>query len=132
VTMRQLLDEAAGDGACNVNNMEQIQAIMEAARTTGPMKQRRRVPVTEIQRGIRHGVRTINVDSDSRLATTGATCTHLVEHPDDFDPRWYLKPARTAMQAVTERLPAFGQAGHAGDATPSLVDATRRRCGAAS
>ena len=72
------------------------------------------VPVEEIQRGIRHGVRKINVDTDNRLAMTGAVRKVLAEAPDGFDPRDYLKAARAAMQEVCEaRMTAFGQAGNA-------------------
>jgi fructose-bisphosphate aldolase class II len=86
------------------------------------------VPVEEIQRGIQHGVRKINVDTDSRLAITGAIRKHLIEHPTDFDPRDYLKPARAAMQRVIEaRMTAFGQAGHAGDYAPIPLEEMRER-----
>jgi fructose-bisphosphate aldolase class II len=74
------------------------------------------VPVEEIQLGIRHGVRKINVDTDLRLAMTGAIRKVLTESPDEFDPRSYLKDARAAMQdVVAERMRQFGQAGHASD-----------------
>jgi len=74
------------------------------------------VPVEEIQEGIRHGVRKVNVDTDSRLAVTGAIRKVFAEAPEKFDPRDYLKPAREAMQqVVAERMRQFGQAGHAGD-----------------
>jgi fructose-bisphosphate aldolase class II len=74
------------------------------------------VPVEEIQQGIRHGVRKINVDTDLRLAMTGAIRKVYSEHPGEFDPRQYLKEGRAAMQAVVaERMTQFGQAGHAGD-----------------
>src|SRR5206468_5526848 len=77
------------------------------------------VPVEEIQLGIRHGVRKINVDTDSRLAITGAIRKVFAENPEAFDPRDYLKPARTAMKEVVKaRMLAFGQAGHAGDYQP--------------
>jgi fructose-bisphosphate aldolase class II len=70
------------------------------------------VPIEEIQRGIKHGVRKINVDTDSRLAITGAIRKVFAETPDKFDPRDYLKPAREAMKQVCiERMTAFGQAG---------------------
>jgi fructose-bisphosphate aldolase class II len=73
------------------------------------------VPVEEIQRGIKNGVRKINVDTDSRLAITGAIRKVFGETPDKFDPRDYLAPAREAMkQVVKERMIAFGQAGYAG------------------
>jgi len=72
------------------------------------------VPVEEIQRGIKNGVRKINVDTDSRLAITGAIRKVFAESPEKFDPRDYLKPAREAMRDVCkERMIAFGQAGNA-------------------
>jgi fructose-bisphosphate aldolase class II len=72
------------------------------------------VPVEEIQRGIQHGVRKINVDTDNRLAITGAIRKVLAEDPEKFDPRDYLKPAREAMKQVcVDRMTSFGQAGHA-------------------
>ena len=54
----------------------------------------------EIQLGIRHGVRKINVDTDSRLAITGAIRKVFAESPEKFDPRDYLKPAREAMKEL--------------------------------
>jgi fructose-bisphosphate aldolase, class II len=61
-------------------------------------------------------VRKINVDTDSRLAITGAIRKVFAETPEKFDPRDYLKPARAAMQAlIAQRMRDFGQAGHAGD-----------------
>ena len=69
----------------------------------------------EIQRGIKHGVRKINVDTDNRMAITAAIRKVLWENPDKFDPRDYLKPARDAMKKVcVERMVSFGQAGNAG------------------
>ncbi|QDU98121.1 class II fructose-bisphosphate aldolase [Lignipirellula cremea] len=80
----------------------------------GQMKQTYGVPVEEIQRGIKHGVRKINVDTDNRMAITGAIRKVLAEDPSKFDPRDYLKPARTAMKEVcVARMTAFGQAGQA-------------------
>ena len=74
------------------------------------------VPVEEIQKGIQHGVRKVNVDTDIRLAMTGAIRQYLAEHPEAFDPRDYLKPAREkVIELLSERMKAFGQAGHAGD-----------------
>ncbi|MCO6429532.1 MAG: fructose-bisphosphate aldolase class II [Deltaproteobacteria bacterium] len=73
------------------------------------------VPVEEIQRGIKHGVRKINVDTDCRLAITGAIRKVFKQSPEKFDPRDYLKPAREAMREVcTARMISFGQAGQAG------------------
>jgi fructose-bisphosphate aldolase class II len=76
------------------------------------------VPVEEIQEGIRNGVRKINVDTDNRLAITGAIRKVLSQDPSAFDPRDYMKPARAAMQEVVKaRMIAFGQAGQ-GDKVP--------------
>jgi fructose-bisphosphate aldolase class II len=80
----------------------------------GNIRQTWGVPVEEIQRGIKSGVRKINVDTDNRLAITGAIRKVLFEHPEKFDPRDYLKPARDAMKQVCiDRMVAFGQAGQA-------------------
>jgi fructose-bisphosphate aldolase class II len=80
----------------------------------GKMKQTWGVPVEEIQRGIKHGVRKINVDTDNRMAMTGAIRKVLWENPEKFDLRDYMKPARAAMQQVCkDRMVAFGQAGQA-------------------
>ncbi len=72
------------------------------------------VPVEDIQEGIRNGVRKINVDTDNRLAITGAIRKAFAEDGAEFDPRYYLKPARAAMAEVCKaRMISFGQAGHA-------------------
>ncbi len=80
----------------------------------GDMKQTWGVPVEEIQKGIQHGVRKINVDTDNRIAMTVAIRKVLQETPAKFDPRDYLRAARSAMAEVCKsRMIAFGQAGHA-------------------
>ena len=80
----------------------------------GEMRQTYGVPVEEIQKGIKHGVRKINVDTDNRMAMTGAVRKVLQENPSKFDPRDYLKPAREAMKQLCKaRMVAFGQAGNA-------------------
>jgi fructose-bisphosphate aldolase class II len=80
----------------------------------GKLKQTWGVPIEEIQRGIKHGVRKINVDTDNRLAITAAIRKVLWTSPEKFDPRDYLKPARDAMKkVVAERMVQFGQAGNA-------------------
>ncbi|MCD4824759.1 MAG: class II fructose-bisphosphate aldolase, partial [Phycisphaerae bacterium] len=85
----------------------------------GNMSQTYGVPVEEIQRGIKNGVRKINVDTDNRMAITGAIRKVLAETPEKFDPRDYLKPAREAMKEVCiARMVAFGQAGQAGKIKP--------------
>jgi len=86
------------------------------------------VPVEEIQLGIKHGVRKINVDTDNRLAITGAIRKYFHEHPEEFDPRGYLKEARNAMKEVVKaRMIAFGQAGHAGDYEPIPLEVMAER-----
>jgi len=86
----------------------------ELNRYGGKMKQTWGVPVEEIQKGIKHGVRKINVDTDCRIAITAAIRKVLAETPDKFDPRDYLKPAREAMKKVcVARMVSFGQAGNA-------------------
>jgi fructose-bisphosphate aldolase class II len=80
----------------------------------GDMKETYGVPVEEIVVGIRHGVRKVNIDTDIRLAMTGAIRRYFVENPSKFDPRDYLKPAReAARKIVVARLEAFGAAGKA-------------------
>ena len=92
----------------------------------GHLKETWGVPIEEIQLGIRNGVRKINVDTDSRLAMTGAIRKVFAESPEKFDPRDYLKPAREAMQkVVAARMSQFGQAGHAGDYQPLSIEAMK-------
>jgi fructose-bisphosphate aldolase class II len=72
------------------------------------------VPVEELQRGIKHGVRKVNIDTDLRLAATGAIRKTLATARKEFDPRKYLKPAIAAMQQVCkDRYEQFGTAGYA-------------------
>ena len=89
----------------------------------GDLKPAWGVPVEEIQRGIKHGVRKVNVDTDNRLAMTGAVRKLLMQHTDKFDPRDWLKPAREAMKQVClARMTAFGQAGNASRIKPMTLD----------
>ena len=75
----------------------------------GDIKETYGVPVEEIQEGIRHGVRKINIDTDIRLAMTGAVRKFLAENPDKFDAREWLKPAReAAKQVCKQRYIEFG------------------------
>ena len=86
------------------------------------------VPVEELRRGIRHGVRKINVETDARLAATGALRHFFHERRADFEPRAYLGAARDAMRAVyVERMTQFGQAGHAHDYEPISLGQMRDR-----
>ncbi len=94
----------------------------------GEMPETYGVPVEAIQQGIKHGVVKINVDTDNRLAITGAIRKVFAESPGKFDPRDYLKPARVAMaEVVKARMIAFGQAGWA-DKVPvvSLEEMAKR------
>ena len=80
----------------------------------GKMKPTWGVPVEEIQRGIKNGVRKINIDTDNRMAITGQIRKVLSEHPGEFDPRKYLKPALEAMSKICkQRLQEFNTAGQA-------------------
>ena len=96
----------------------------------GDMGETYGVPVEEIQEGIRHGVRKVNIDTDLRMASTGAIRKHLHERPADFDPRKYLAQATRAMsQICQERYEAFGTAGQAAKlsgAVQSLATMTNR------
>jgi len=81
----------------------------------GQMKETYGVPVSEIQEAIKFGVRKINIDTDIRLAMTGAIRKFFVQNPEKFDPREYLKPAREAAKAVCrQRYLEFGCEGQAG------------------
>lgn len=72
------------------------------------------VPIEEVQRGIKHGVRKINIDTDNRLAITGAIRKLMFEKPGEFDPRAYLKPAKEAMRKIcAQRFTEFGAVGMA-------------------
>jgi fructose-bisphosphate aldolase class II len=107
--------------------------VAQINRYGGSLKPAWGVPVEEIQLGIRHGVRKVNVDTDSRLAVTGAIRKVFFESPEKFDPRDYLKPARAAMQElIAKRMRDFGQAGHAGDYTPLSLEEMRERYVAAA
>ncbi|WP_290697660.1 class II fructose-bisphosphate aldolase [Amphritea sp.] len=82
------------------------------------------VPVEQIVEGIKHGVRKVNIDTDLRLASTGAVRRFLAQNPSEFDPRKFLKVTMDAMNdIVTARYEAFGTAGHADKIVPiSLED----------
>lgn len=70
------------------------------------------VPLAEIQQGIKHGVRKVNIDTDLRLASTGAVRKFLAQNKSEFDPRKFLTPTIKAMKGIVkERLEAFGCAG---------------------
>jgi fructose-bisphosphate aldolase class II len=80
----------------------------------GDLKETYGVPVEEIQIAIKHGVRKINIDTDIRLAMTGAIRRYLAQNPQHFDPRQYLKVAKdAAKQVCIDRYNAFGTSGNA-------------------
>jgi fructose-bisphosphate aldolase class II len=80
----------------------------------GDMGETYGVPVEEIQEGIKHGVRKVNIDTDLRMASTGAIRKHLAENPKNFDPRKYLAASTQAMKDICKhRYEAFGTAGNA-------------------
>jgi fructose-bisphosphate aldolase class II len=82
------------------------------------------VPAEEIQEGIRHGVRKVNIDTDLRLAVTGAIRKSLAENPKNFDPRKYLKASTMAMKDICQaRYEAFGCAGYASKIKPLSLEA---------
>ncbi|MGZ5199471.1 MAG: class II fructose-bisphosphate aldolase, partial [Telluria sp.] len=94
----------------------------------GDMKETYGVPVEEIQEGIRHGVRKINIDTDIRLAMTAAIRKYMGENPSKFDPRDYLKPAReAAMKICKERYLAFGCEGMAAKIKPIPLEKMAER-----
>ena len=85
----------------------------------GDMRETYGVPVEEIQKAIKHGVRKVNVDTDIRLAMTAAIRRYLVENPSGFDPRAYLKAARKAAENLCrERYLAFGCEGQGAKIKP--------------
>ena len=90
----------------------------------GEIKETYGVPVAEIQRGIRSGVRKINIDTDIRLAMTGAMRQVLTQHRSEFDPRKALAAARTAASGICKaRFEAFGCAGMAAGIRPVALEA---------
>jgi fructose-bisphosphate aldolase class II len=94
----------------------------------GNMKETYGVPVEEIREGIRHGVRKVNIDTDIRLAMTGAMRRYLAQHPDDFDPRKPLKEAMLAAKGICkQRFEQFGCAGQAGKIAPVALDTMAER-----
>jgi fructose-bisphosphate aldolase class II len=94
----------------------------------GQMPQTYGVPVEEIVEGIKHGVRKVNIDTDLRMASTGATRRYLAQNPKDFDPRKFLAETTKAMRAICKaRYEAFGSAGQAGKIKPIALDSMATR-----
>ena len=96
--------------------------LAEIRKYGGDMKETYGVPVEEIQEAIKYGVRKINIDTDIRLAMTAAIRRYLAQHPDKFDPRDYLKPAREAAKAIClQRYVQFGCEGQGGKIKPMTL-----------
>ena len=86
------------------------------------------VPVEEIQEGIKHGVRKVNIDTDLRLASTGAIRRFMSENKAEFDPRKYLGQAQAAMtEIVISRYESFGTAGNASKIKPIPLESVSDR-----
>lgn len=88
----------------------------------GAMKKTMGIPMTDIQYAIKRGVRKINVDTDGRIAITGAIRKVFAEKPAEFDPRSYLGPARQALyELIKGKVLDFGQTGHSQDYKPATL-----------
>ncbi len=102
--------------------------LEEIRKYGGAMKETYGVPVEEIQEAIKFGVRKINIDTDIRLAMTAAVRRFFSEHPDKFDPREYLKPAReAAKQICRQRYEQFHCAGQASKIKPVSLSVMMQR-----
>ncbi|WP_136419044.1 class II fructose-bisphosphate aldolase [Herbaspirillum sp. ST 5-3] len=94
----------------------------------GNIKETYGVPVEEIQQGIKYGVRKVNIDTDIRLAMTGAMRKLMAEKPDEFDPRKFLAEATKAAKGICKtRFEAFGSAGQASKIRPVSLDTMATR-----
>ena len=94
----------------------------------GEMPQTWGVPLEEIERGIKHGVRKVNIDTDCRLAMLGVIRKVATENKSEFDPRKFLKPAMQAMSDLcADRLERFGTAGNASRLKPLSLSAMASR-----
>lgn len=94
----------------------------------GQMKETWGVPVSEIQEGIKNGVRKINIDTDNRIAMTAAIRKVLSTNPSEFDLRKLLIPARDAMKKLcAQRMVEFGQAGQASKIKPLGLDSMSKK-----
>src|SRR5512147_2629714 len=104
---------------------ELLQIIRESG---GEMKETYGVPVEEIQEGIKHGVRKVNIDTDIRLAMTAAMRRSMAEDRSEFDPRKFLKAATAAARQICKaRFEAFGTAGQAGKIKPIPLEKLAER-----
>jgi len=89
----------------------------------GDMGQTYGVPVEEIQEGIKNGVAKVNIDTDLRMASTGAIRKHMADNPSNFDPRKFLKESTKGMKEICKaRYEAFGCAGNASKIKPLSLE----------
>jgi fructose-bisphosphate aldolase class II len=94
----------------------------------GDMGETYGVPVEEICEGIKHGVRKVNIDTDLRMASTGAIRKFMAENKSNFDPRKFLKASTAAMKDICKaRYESFGCAGHASKITPISLESMYKR-----
>ena len=94
----------------------------------GDMGETYGVPVEEIQEGIKNGVRKVNIDTDLRMASTGAIRKHMAENPKNFDPRKYLAAATKAMKQIcVYRYQSFNTAGNASKIKALSLEAMKRQ-----
>ncbi|GAJ08340.1 unnamed protein product, partial [marine sediment metagenome] len=122
----------ASRGALKYTNMAYIKYLAAAAAEDNPD-----IPIVlhldhgnsleTCKEAIKRGIRKINVDTDGRLAMTGAIRKYLGENPDAFDPRTYFGAAREAVyQIVKGKMIDFGTTGHAGDYKPMTLEEMKR------
>ena len=94
----------------------------------GDMGETYGVPVEEICEGIKHGVRKVNIDTDLRMASTGAIRKFMAENKSNFDPRKFLKASTAAMKDICKaRYESFSCAGHASKITPISLESMYKR-----
>jgi len=94
----------------------------------GDIKETYGVPVEEIVEGIKHGVRKVNIDTDLRLASTGAMRRHMAQNPSEFDPRKFFGETVKAMRDICiARYEAFGAAGNASKIKPVSLEVMYQR-----
>ena len=96
----------------------------------GDIKETYGVPIEQIVEAIKHGVRKVNIDTDLRLASTGAIRQFMAKNPAEFDPRKYFAKTITAMRDVCiDRYEAFGTAGNASKINPISLEKMANRYG---
>ncbi|MDP6670687.1 MAG: class II fructose-1,6-bisphosphate aldolase [archaeon] len=94
----------------------------------GKMPNAKGVPISSIQKAIKYGISKVNVDSDSRMAITATIRKVFKKHPEKFDPREYLGPAREEMtKLIASKMRAFKTAGHAKDYRVVSLKETKKR-----